>query len=53
MEHLGPVLGTLLIGTFPGLFAVVGAFMAAALVLLAIRYRAGSPLRASRSNGSP
>jgi signal transduction histidine kinase len=43
-HHLGPVLGTLLIGTFPALVAAVGAFLAAALVLLAVRYRAGDQL---------
>ncbi|HTX28885.1 MAG TPA: hypothetical protein VME19_17925 [Streptosporangiaceae bacterium] len=40
MRHLGPAL----IGTFPGMFAAVGVFLAAALVLLAVRYRAGSQL---------
>jgi len=40
VRHLGPAL----IGTFPGMFAAVGVFLAAALVLLAVRYRAGSQL---------
>jgi hypothetical protein len=36
VEHLEPVLGALLIGTFPGMMAAVGAFLAAALVLPAV-----------------
>jgi hypothetical protein len=43
-ENLGPVLGTLLIGTFPGLLVALAAFLAAALVSLAVRYRAGGQL---------
>ena len=43
-EHLGPVLGRMLIGTYPGMFAAVGVFLAATLVLLAVRYRTGSQL---------
>ena len=43
-DNLGPVLRTLLIGTFPGLFVALAAFLAAALVSLAIRYRAGDQL---------
>jgi hypothetical protein len=42
--NLGPVLGTLLIGTFPGAVAAPAPFLAAALVLLAVRYRAGGQL---------
>ena len=40
----GPVLRTLLIGTFPGLVGALAPFLAAALVLLAVRYRAGGQL---------
>jgi drug/metabolite transporter (DMT)-like permease len=43
-DHLGPVPGTLLIGTFPGLFVALAGFLAAALVSLAVRYRAGDQL---------
>ncbi|HEY5350979.1 MAG TPA: hypothetical protein VIK57_00845 [Streptosporangiaceae bacterium] len=42
--NLGPVLGTLLIGTFPGVVAALAPFLAAALVLLNVRYRAGGQL---------
>jgi hypothetical protein len=44
MENLGPVLGTLLIGTIPGVLVALAAFLAAALVSLAVRYRAGDHL---------
>ena len=44
VANLGPVWGTLLIGTFPGLLGVLAPFLAAALVLLAVRYRAGGQL---------
>ena len=36
--------GTLLIGTFPRLVGAPAAFLTAALVLLAVRYRAGDQL---------
>ena len=42
--NLGPVLSTLLIGTNNGFSIAAGIFLAAALVLLAIRYRAGDQL---------
>ena len=43
-ENPGPVLGSLLIGTFGRLFVALAAFLAAALVSLVIRYRAGDQL---------
>ena len=43
-ENAGPVLGALLIGTITGLMVSVAAFLAAALVSLAVRYRAGGQL---------
>jgi hypothetical protein len=44
VENLGPVLRTVLIGTINGLSAAVAAFLAAAFVSLAVRYRAGDRL---------
>jgi hypothetical protein len=44
VDHLGPVLRTVLIGTINGLSAAVAAFLAAAFVSLAVRYRAGDRL---------
>jgi hypothetical protein len=44
VEHPGPVLRTLLIGTTTGLVVAAAAFLGAALLSLAIRYRAGGVL---------
>jgi uncharacterized membrane protein len=44
VEDPGPVLRTLLIGTIVGLEVAVAVFLAAALVSLAVRYRAGGEL---------
>jgi signal transduction histidine kinase len=44
VNHLGPVLRTVLIGTINGLPVPVAAFLAAAFVSLAVRYRAGGRL---------
>jgi signal transduction histidine kinase len=43
-RSLGPVLRAVPVGTFTGLGAVIVPFMAAAVVSLAVRYRAGDPL---------
>ncbi|HEY3647686.1 MAG TPA: hypothetical protein VGL33_06920, partial [Streptosporangiaceae bacterium] len=43
-EHLGPVLGTALVGTLNGLSAVFVPFLAATFVSLAARYRGGRRL---------
>ncbi len=44
VEHPGPVLHTLLIGTTAGLSIAAAVFLAAALLSLAVRYRAGGLL---------
>jgi signal transduction histidine kinase len=44
VEHLGPVLGTALVGTLNGLSAVFVPFLAATFVSLAARYRGGRRL---------
>ncbi len=44
VENLGPALRTVLIGTINGLSVAVAAFLAAAFVSLAVRYRAGGRL---------
>ena len=51
VRNLAPVLRAVPIGTFTGLAVVFVAFLAAALVSLAVRYRAGAGRYDSRSNG--
>ena len=52
VHDLGPVLGTVLLGTVNGLSAVFLPFLAATFVSLAVRYRLAADGCGSRSSGS-